>query len=256
MGVHGQHRGCTSKEERERDEQRERGRERERRARETKRLTFETLVPSNSYLLLPFLRYNVVVMENLFYCRDIHSLQCFDLKGKTNRRLGAKRPHAAPASQGGVGGSKGVLESGAAAASRVSSDEESSKGGEGGGGGAGGEGGEGGEGGQVGKGSAADTAEHGNDASLPLDTTREISQLVGDDGEESDDDQVDVQLDGDLLFVTGGLPVPLSSEAKDELSAAVGNDSLFLSIIEVVDYSIIVGIDSTTNEIVAGKWLV
>ena len=189
-------------------------------------------------------------MENLFYCRDIHSLQCFDLKGKTNRRLGAKRPHAAPSSQGGVGGSKGDSESGAAAVLRVSLDEESNKGDESGGGG------EGVEGGQVGKGSAADTTDRGDDASLPLDTAREIAQLVGDDGEESDDDQVDVQLDGDLLFVTGGLPVPLSSEAKDELSAAVGNDSLFLSIIEVVDYSIIVGIDSTTNEIVAGKWQV
>ncbi len=59
-------------------------------------------------------------------------------------------------------------------------------------------------------------------------------------------------LDGDFLEFTGGRPLPLTDKAKSSFHMSILNDSLFLSIINVLDYSILVGIDEENNEIVVG----
>ena len=46
-----------------------------------------------------------------------------------------------------------------------------------------------------------------------------------------------------------GRPLPLHDRAKEYFNRAVNNDSLFLSLINVVDYSILVGIDEENKEV-------
>ena len=59
-------------------------------------------------------------------------------------------------------------------------------------------------------------------------------------------------LDGDFLEYTNGRPLPLSDRAKAVFHMSVLNDTLFLSIINVLDYSILVGIDEDKMELVVG----
>jgi len=59
-------------------------------------------------------------------------------------------------------------------------------------------------------------------------------------------------LDGDFLEFTGGRPLPLSDRAKAVFHMSILNDTLFLSIINVLDYSILVGIDEERMELVVG----
>mmetsp|Transcript_9237 Transcript_9237/g.17384 ORF Transcript_9237/g.17384 Transcript_9237/m.17384 type:complete len:2047 (+) Transcript_9237:105-6245(+) len=59
-------------------------------------------------------------------------------------------------------------------------------------------------------------------------------------------------LDGDFLEFTSGRPLPLTDRAKAAFHMSILNDTLFLSIINVLDYSILVGIDEEKNELVVG----
>jgi hypothetical protein len=59
-------------------------------------------------------------------------------------------------------------------------------------------------------------------------------------------------LDGDFLEFTGGRPMPLHDRAKAIFHMSILNDTLFLSIINVLDYSILVGIDEEKMELVVG----
>lgn len=59
-------------------------------------------------------------------------------------------------------------------------------------------------------------------------------------------------LDGDFLEFTGGRPLPLNDRAKSMFHMCILNDTLFLSIINVLDYSILVGIDEEKKELVVG----
>ncbi len=59
-------------------------------------------------------------------------------------------------------------------------------------------------------------------------------------------------LDGDFLEFTAGRPLPLTDRAKAVFSMSILNDTLFLSIINVLDYSILVGIDEEKMELVVG----
>ena len=59
-------------------------------------------------------------------------------------------------------------------------------------------------------------------------------------------------MDDNLMELTRGRPIPLKHKAKVIFNKAVMNDTLFLSIINIVDYSILVGIDEDTNELVVG----
>jgi Phosphatidylinositol-4-phosphate 5-Kinase len=59
-------------------------------------------------------------------------------------------------------------------------------------------------------------------------------------------------LDGDFLEFTMGRPMPMHDRAKAVFHMSILNDTLFLSIINVLDYSILVGIDEEKMELVVG----
>lgn len=59
-------------------------------------------------------------------------------------------------------------------------------------------------------------------------------------------------MDHNLMELTDGKPLPLKFKANVRFHKAILNDTLFLSIINVVDYSILVGIDEDTQELVVG----
>jgi 1-phosphatidylinositol-3-phosphate 5-kinase len=61
-----------------------------------------------------------------------------------------------------------------------------------------------------------------------------------------------VYLDGDFLDFTGGRPLPMDDKSKALFNMSICNDTLFLSIINVLDYSILVGIDEEKMELVVG----
>ena len=49
-------------------------------------------------------------------------------------------------------------------------------------------------------------------------------------------------MDGDFLQCTNGLPVPLYYRDRALLDCAIQNDTLFLSTMNVVDYSLLIGV--------------
>jgi 1-phosphatidylinositol-3-phosphate 5-kinase len=59
----------------------------------------------------------------------------------------------------------------------------------------------------------------------------------------------DVLLDGDFLEFTCGRPMPMTDRAKAVFQMSILNDTLFLSIINVLDYSILVGVDEESREV-------
>ena len=61
-----------------------------------------------------------------------------------------------------------------------------------------------------------------------------------------------VLMDHNLMELTNGKPLPLKYRANVRFHKAILNDTLFLSIINVVDYSILVGIDENSQELVVG----
>lgn len=72
-------------------------------------------------------------------------------------------------------------------------------------------------------------------------------------GEKSDkSESIPTLLDGDFLEFTSGRPLPLTDRAKAVFHMSILNDTLFLSIINVLDYSILVGIDEEKMELVVG----
>ena len=72
------------------------------------------------------------------------------------------------------------------------------------------------------------------------------------DGNDYAGPSVPTLLDGDFLEFTGGRPLPLSDRSKAAFTMSILNDTLFLSIINVLDYSILVGIDEEKHELVVG----
>lgn len=61
-----------------------------------------------------------------------------------------------------------------------------------------------------------------------------------------------VLLDDNLMEYTDGHPLPLREANKRPFQDSYLNDTLFLSIINVVDYSILVGIDEDNKRLVVG----
>jgi len=59
-------------------------------------------------------------------------------------------------------------------------------------------------------------------------------------------------LDDNFAALTDGGPFPLKHRAKVYFSKAVLNDTLFLSRVNIVDYSILIGFDEANHEIVVG----
>jgi|EP00984_Skeletonema_dohrnii_P005406 1-phosphatidylinositol-3-phosphate 5-kinase len=87
------------------------------------------------------------------------------------------------------------------------------------------------------------------------------SLSIASDGSEKDENDKDGKakaasiptlLDGDFLEFTSGRPLPLTDRAKAVFHMSILNDTLFLSIINVLDYSILVGIDEEKMELVVG----
>jgi len=62
----------------------------------------------------------------------------------------------------------------------------------------------------------------------------------------------EILLDDNLLELTDGRPFPLKHRAKIFFDKAVTNDTEFLGVVNVVDYSMLVGFDENTHEIVVG----
>jgi hypothetical protein len=74
-----------------------------------------------------------------------------------------------------------------------------------------------------------------------------------DKGEKTDKGtSIPTLLDGDFLEFTSGRPLPLTDRAKAVFHMSILNDTLFLSIINVLDYSILVGIDEEKMELIVG----
>jgi len=61
-----------------------------------------------------------------------------------------------------------------------------------------------------------------------------------------------VLLDENFMEFTKGRPLPLHDRTKAHFNTAVLNDTLFLSLINVVDYSILVGMDDKNHQLVVG----
>jgi hypothetical protein len=110
--------------------------------------------------------------------------------------------------------------------------------------------------------------DHYHDTSFTSEYQRKRGSDVGIDGEGGDDDNpngtdrdgaphsknkgLGTLLDGDFLEFTGGRPMPMHDRAKAVFHMSILNDTLFLSIINVLDYSILVGIDEEKMELVVG----
>ncbi|GMI55924.1 hypothetical protein ScalyP_jg1490 [Parmales sp. scaly parma] len=62
----------------------------------------------------------------------------------------------------------------------------------------------------------------------------------------------EVLLDENFLEFTKGRPLPLMDRSKAIFHMSILNDTLFLSIINIIDYSILVGIDEEKMELVVG----
>ena len=69
---------------------------------------------------------------------------------------------------------------------------------------------------------------------------------------ESPDDKDVVLMDENLLEMMYGEPICVTNEAKAMLAMTVWNDTLCLSSLNVMDYSLLVGVDETNNRLVLG----
>lgn len=85
-----------------------------------------------------------------------------------------------------------------------------------------------------------------------LDTLDNLKETSGNDDGTEDERGLPTLLDGDFLEATLGRPMPLTDRAKALFQMSILNDTLFLSIINVLDYSILVGIDEENMELVVG----
>jgi 1-phosphatidylinositol-3-phosphate 5-kinase len=90
------------------------------------------------------------------------------------------------------------------------------------------------------------------DASDVHASTLKRLETTSDDEEEIAVNHNPTLLDGDFLEYTNGRPLPLSDRAKAVFQMSILNDTLFLSIINVLDYSILVGVDEENMELVVG----
>eukprot|EP01083_Nonionella_stella_P182814 658806_1 len=64
--------------------------------------------------------------------------------------------------------------------------------------------------------------------------------------------QHDVMLDKNFIEYMNGFPMTLEDQSKQNLHKAVHNDTLFLCRSDVIDYSLLVGINQSNNELVVG----
>merc|ERR1712161_92250 len=105
---------------------------------------------------------------------------------------------------------------------------------------------------------ASDASSHNSseDEDLLQSESKDSRKMTSNGNDGSNNSEVEPSLttllDGDFLEYTMGRPLPLSDKAKALFHMSILNDTLFLSIINVLDYSILVGIDEDSMEFVGG----
>lgn len=160
----------------------------------------------------------VAVMQNIFYGRNTKITRVFDLKGSLRGRFAANIQ-------------QNTKDESSDAPSQTQTDTSS------------------------GKRSQKPDAPSSDDA-----TNRETEENAAQSTKDaaSDDDRMELEpgpktlLDGDFLEFTLGRPMPMTDRAKAVFQMSILNDTLFLSIINVLDYSILVGVDEESHELVVG----
>lgn len=155
----------------------------------------------------------VAVMQNIFYGRKISKI--FDLKGSLRNRFTGK-------------GSAAEKESQASKKSKYSRSRSAG-----------------------GSDSDSYSSDDDNESQSSLSEGAEKEKETSETGEKSEP-SIPTLLDGDFLEFTAGRPLPLTDRAKAVFHMSILNDTLFLSIINVLDYSILVGIDESAGELVVG----
>merc|ERR1712244_141379 len=85
------------------------------------------------------------------------------------------------------------------------------------------------------------------------------NRYVNDEQKDKDDDTKEkkiktktVMLDKNFIEHMRGFPMALEDQSKQHLHKAVHNDTLFLCRSDVIDYSLLVGINEESNELVVG----
>jgi 1-phosphatidylinositol-3-phosphate 5-kinase len=156
------------------------------------------------------------VMQNIFYGRNISKI--FDLKGSLRGRF---------TRQGNLEKDQHSKRSSYRRRGTGSSDSESS---------------------------GSDEEEDDESLSIASDGSEKDERATGDveKGGKAKAASIPTLLDGDFLEFTAGRPLPLTDRAKAVFHMSILNDTLFLSIINVLDYSILVGIDEEKMELVVG----
>lgn len=157
----------------------------------------------------------VAVMQNIFYGRKISKI--FDLKGSLRNRFTGKGSAAEKESQASKKSKYNRSKSGGSDSEPYSSDEDNE-----------------------------------SQSSLSEGDEKETSETEKSAGRGRSEPSIPTLLDGDFLEFTAGRPLPLTDRAKAVFHMSILNDTLFLSIINVLDYSILVGIDESAGELVVG----
>lgn len=78
------------------------------------------------------------------------------------------------------------------------------------------------------------------------------SMMMGDRTAQLGPANPQVLLDGDFLRCTAGLPVPLFERDKALMNVAIFNDTMFLQMLNVIDYSLLVGVQESQTVVSGG----
>jgi len=183
----------------------------------------------------------VLIMEDLFYTRTLPPHSIYDLKGKTRAQKVMQPPPAAAAAAAQVASSGGGVASTASGGMGV-----------------------GGAGGMQGGGVLQQRGMEppspplvpldGSTASPPLsalaapagvgEASGTTPAALASPSPPASGNNGLVLLDGDLMAYTRGGPLPLTEDAKRTLDAALARDTAWLTGASVVDYSLLVGVES------------
>ena len=88
--------------------------------------------------------------------------------------------------------------------------------------------------------------------SISLEDSATLGFLTGDRAAQLGPANPQVLLDGDFLRCTGGLPVPLFERDKALMNVAIFNDTMFLQMLNVIDYSLLVGVQEPQTVMAGG----
>ena len=175
----------------------------------------------------------VIVQENLFHGNSGQLSSVFDLKGVT--RYGAENIKQSSASNGGIDDLKSPMRTISSGASHTSSSSSVV--------GSGASNNISSGPGHRSKWSTSSPTPDVETAAMPgtIDEVS-LSNVAGDRAAQLGPSNPQVLLDGDFLKCTAGLPVPLFERDKALMNVAIFNDTMFLQMLNVIDYSLLVGV--------------